>query len=141
MSQASSGSPFADVLKQTLELSKQVQASQEAAAEREPVVVERAEGMVQATAKPNGEILVELNPVAVRIGSQVLAEEVTAAVNEALAELRKQQLDFGSLDLEGVNQQVEEIGARASAQLTSFMDGILRAHDAAGGEPVERDEE
>lgn len=133
MSQATQGSPFADILKQTLELSKQVQASQEEAADEEPVVVERAEGMIQVTAKSNTEIALYINPVAFRIGSQVLAEEIAAAVNESLTTLKERQFSIGNLDLEAVNQQVEELQEQATKQLTNFMDGILRAHDAAGG--------
>lgn len=133
MSQATPRSPFADILKQTLELSKQVQASQEEAADEEPVVVERAEGMIQVTAKSNTEIALYINPVAFRIGSQVLAEEIAAAVNESLTTLKERQFSIGNLDLEAVNQQVEELQEQATKQLTNFMDGILRAHDAAGG--------
>lgn len=132
MSQATSGSPFADILKQTLELSKQVQASQDVAADEEPVVVERAEGMIQVTAKSNTEIALYLNPVAFRIGSEALAEQIAAAVNESLTTLKERQLSVGNLDLEAVNQQVEELQEQATKQLTTFMDGILRAHDAAG---------
>lgn len=132
MSQANSETPFADVLKQTLELSKQVQTAQNTDAEQEDVVIERAEGMIQVTAKPDGQIGIVLNPMSMRIGSQVLAEEIASAVNESLATLKERQLSIGNLDLEAVNQQVEEIQQQATAQLVGFMDGILRAHDAAG---------
>jgi hypothetical protein len=34
-----------------------------------------------------------------------------------------------------VNQQIEELQQQASSQLNNFMDGILRAHLAAGETP------
>ncbi|RRS01758.1 hypothetical protein [Glycomyces terrestris] len=132
MAQSTPGSPFADLLKQTLELSKQVQESQDAAADAEPVVVERAEGQIQVTAKTNTEIAIYLNPIAFRMGSEILAQELAAAVNESLTTLKDRQLSVGNLDLEAVNQQVEEISSQATAQLTNFMDGLMRAHTAAG---------
>lgn len=132
-----SDNPFADVLKETLELSKQVQAGQDAEPDDEEQVVERAEGRIRVTAGAGGEIGIALDPKAMRLGSEELAQELTSAVNEALASLREQQLNAKNLDLDAINEQVGELQQKASAQLSSFMDGILRAHAAADRtEPV-----
>ncbi|HEU5130398.1 MAG TPA: hypothetical protein VFU12_20635 [Glycomyces sp.] len=131
------GNPFADVLKETLELSKQVQAGQDAEPDDEEQVVERAEGRIRVTAGAGGEIGIALDPKAMRLGSEELAQELTSAVNEALASLREQQLNAKNLDLDAINEQVAELQQKASAQLSSFMDGVLRAHAAADRtEPV-----
>ncbi|MDN3241132.1 hypothetical protein [Glycomyces tritici] len=130
--EASSGSPFADVLKETLALSKQVQASQNADPAEGEQVVERADGLIKVTASANGEIRIALNPLAMRIGSEQLAEELSGAVNESLAALNEARLAAQNLDLDAINQQVEALQEQASAQLNNFMDGILRAHQAAG---------
>lgn len=132
-----SDNPFADVLKETLELSKQVQAGQDAEPDDEEQVVERAEGRIRVTAGAGGEIGIALDPKAMRLGSEELAQELTSAVNEALASLREQQLNAKNLDLDAINEQVAELQQKASAQLSSFMDGVLRAHAAADRtEPV-----
>jgi DNA-binding protein YbaB len=132
MSNDSAGNPFASVLKDALALSKQVQASQEADAEQEPLVAERAEGLIRVTAGAGGEIGVLLDPKAMRLGSEVLAAELAGAVNEALTAYKERQGILQNLDLEAVNQQIEELQEQASSQLNNFMDGILRAHQAAG---------
>lgn len=129
--EASSGTPFAEVLKETLALSKQVQASQDAAPAADEQVVERAEGLVRVTAGANGEIRIELDPKVMRLGSEFLAQELSGAVNESLAALNEQRA-AQHLDLDAVNAQVEALQEQASLQLTNFMDGILRAHQAAG---------
>lgn len=129
--EASSGTPFAEVLKETLALSKQVQASQDADPAADEQVVERAEGLVRVTASASGEIRVELDPKVMRLGSEFLAQELSGAVNESLAALNEQRA-AQHLDLDAVNEQVEALQEQASLQLTNFMDGILRAHRAAG---------
>jgi DNA-binding protein YbaB len=132
MSNDSAGNPFASVLKDALALSKQVQASQEADAEQEPLVAERAEGLIRVTAGAGGEIGVLLDPKAMRLGSEVLSAELAGAVNEALTAYKERQGVLQNLDLDAVNQQIEELQEQASSQLNHFMDGILRAHQAAG---------
>lgn len=132
MSNDSAGNPFASVLKDALALSKQVQAGQDADAEQEPLVAERAEGLIRVTAGAGGEIGVVLDPKAMRLGSEVLAAELAGAVNEALTAYKERQGILQNLDLDAVNQQIEELQEQASSQLNTFMDGILRAHQAAG---------
>jgi hypothetical protein len=132
---ASSGNPFADVLKETLALSKQVQASQNADPSEGEQVVERAEGLIKVTASANGDIRIALDPKVMRMGSEFLGEELSGAVNESLAALNEQRLAAQNLDLDAINQQVEALQEQASAQLNNFMDGILRAHQAAGETP------
>jgi DNA-binding protein YbaB len=129
--EASSGNPFAEVLKETLALSKQVQAGQGADPEGEQVV-ERAEGLIRVTASAAGEIRIDLDPKVMRLGSEVLGHELSGAVNESLAALNEQRLAAQHLDLDAINEQVEALQEQASAQLNNFMDGILRAHQAAG---------
>ncbi|MFG3341663.1 hypothetical protein [Glycomyces sp. NPDC048151] len=130
--ETSSGTPFAEVLKETLALSKQVQASQNADPGEGDQVVERAEGLIKVTASSNGEIRITLDPKAMRMGSEFIGEELSGAVNESLAALNEQRLAAQNLDLDAINQQVEALQEQASAQLNNFMDGILRAHQAAG---------
>lgn len=132
MSSGSAESPFASVLKDTLALSKQVQAGQDVDADLEPLGAERAEGKIRATVGAGGEIGVFLDPKAMRLGSEELSSELTGAVNEALTAYKERQGILQNLDLDAVNQQVEELQQQASAQLNNFMDGILRAHRAAG---------
>lgn len=129
---ASSGTPFAEVLKETLALSKRVQESQNADPAEEEQVIERADGLIKVTASADCDIRIALDPKSMRIGSEQLAEELSGAVNEALAALNEQRLAAQNLDLDAINAQVEDLQEQASAQLTNFMDGILRAHRAAG---------
>ena len=131
---ATGGDPFGDILKQTLELSKQVQADQESADATEPVVVERQDGRIEVTASPGGQIGLVIKPKAMHLGSVDLAIQIADAVNESLALLRERQGTAQALDLNAINEQAAEIQQQASRSLNQFMDGILRAHTAAGGE-------
>lgn len=132
MSYGSAENPFASVLKDALALSKQVQAAQDVDAEPEPLVAERAEGQIRVTAGPGGEIGIALDPKAMRLGSEALSQQLAGAVNEALTAYKERQGLLQNLDLDAVNQQIEELQQQASTQLNTFMDGILRAHQAAG---------
>lgn len=134
------GDPFGDILKQTLELSRQVQADQESTDEVEPVVVERQNGRIEVTADPGGQIGLVIKSKALHLGSIELAKEIAEAVNESLALLRERQGTAQTLDLAAVNEQAAEIQQQASRSLNQFMDGIFRAHAAAGGEPESKKE-
>jgi hypothetical protein len=132
MTQRTPGNPFADVLKETLALSQRVQAGQSAEPDDEEHVVEREKGRIRVTAKAGGEIDIVLNPRAMRLSCEDLGREISSAVNESLAALKERQLTAQNLDMDAINQQVGELQQQASRQFTEFMDGILRAHEAAG---------
>jgi len=110
---------------------KRVQDIQDGAAEGEPIVAEAAEGMVTVTVKPPGTAEVYLNPIAMRLGSEVLSQELTRAVNEAYAALREQSGAGAAANLEELNEQLAEIQRESTQRLSSFLDGIMSAHNRA----------
>lgn len=110
---------------------KRVQDIQDEAAVGEPIVAEAAEGMVTVTVELPGTAEVYLNPIAMRLGSEVLSQELTRAVNEAYAALREQSGAGAAANLEELNEQLAEIQRESTQRLSSFLDGIMSAHNRA----------
>jgi DNA-binding protein YbaB len=110
---------------------KRVQEIQEGQSEGEPITVEAAEGMVTVSVKVPGTAEVSIKPAAMRLGSQILSDEITRAVNEAYAALREQAGTGAAANLEELNEQLAEIQRDSSARLSSFLDGIMSAHSRA----------
>jgi DNA-binding protein YbaB len=118
-------------LDEVMAVAKRVKEIQDGAAEGDPIVVEAAEGTVTVTVKPPGTAEVVIKPTGMRLGSQVLSEEISRAVNEAYAALREQAGAGAAANLEELNEQLAEIQRESSARLSSFLDGIMSAHNRA----------
>lgn len=118
-------------LDQVMAAAKRVQEIQNGDAEAEPIVAEAAEGMVTVSVKPPGTAEVSIKPVAMRLGSEALSEQITLAVNEAYTALRERAGAGAAVDLEELNEQLAEIQREGAARLSSFLDGIMAAHSRA----------
>lgn len=92
----------------------------------EPVTVEGADGLLRLTVGVEGRIdEFRLDPRAVRLGSEVLAEEMKRLVNTALDE-RAQAMgtDEPVPDLEAINESVAEIQDRSLRQFQAMSASI-----------------
>lgn len=118
-------------LDQVMAAAKRVQEMQAGASDGEPITAEAAEGMVKVSVKPPGIAEVAIKPTAMRLGSQVLSEEISRAVNEAYAALREQAGTDAAANLEELNEQLADIQREGAARLSSFLDGIMAAHNRA----------
>lgn len=118
-------------LNEVMAAAKRVQEIQEAQSAGEPINVEAADGMVTVSVKPPGAAEVTIKPQAMRLGSEVLAEQVSLAVNEAYATLREQAGAGAVVNLEELNEQLAEIQRDSTARLSSFLEGIMSAHSRA----------
>lgn len=121
-------SSITDMLGQAIEAAREGQRVQEGAA-AQTVEAEAAKGQVRVTATLAGQVKVEIiDPRAVRLGAEVLGEEITKAVNEALTAAREQAGVPGAIDLGGLAEKAEEIQKQSVAQLRSFMTSLTEAH-------------
>lgn len=110
-------------------------------ADGDPPVVQghgsAADGLVRVTAGLGGRIeSVEIEPAAMRLPSTDLAEEVRAATNAALAELRTAIAEVsGAPDTTAVLEQLREVQRTAVPQLQGFVDTLAQVQErlAAGG--------
>lgn len=118
-------------LNEVMAAAKRVQEIQEAQSAGEPINVEAADGMVTVSVKPPGAAEVTIKPQAMRLGSEVLAEQISLAVNEAYATLREQAGAGAVVNLEELNEQLAEIQRDSTARLSSFLEGIMSAHSRA----------
>lgn len=93
---------------------------------------EAADGMVQVAVGPPGRVIaLALDPRAMRMASESLAEEITRAVNEALADLQEQATAAvpGQVDLGSLGDRLRQIQQDAGRQLTSFTDSLVEAQE------------
>ncbi|MFC4069393.1 YbaB/EbfC family nucleoid-associated protein [Actinoplanes subglobosus] len=96
----------------------------------EPVTVttEAADGLVRVVAGEGRIESIDLDPRAMRLDSRTLSEELTAAVNAALDELRAsagsaQGVDLAALD--GQLRQVQDEGVRRMAEISSAVQAVM----------------
>lgn len=99
---------------------------------------EAADGMVIIRTAPPGRVSgMVLDPRALRIGAEVLAEELTKAVNDSLADLQEKSAALsGTPDFDGLNEQLKSIQESAGAQLNAFTNALVDAQEriaARGG--------
>jgi DNA-binding protein YbaB len=91
---------------------------------------EAADGLIRAVASGGRIDRVELSPRVMRMDSQTLAEEITRAVNAALAELRTSTAQARGVDLAALQQQLRQAqdeGVRRMALFTSaIQDAVAR---------------
>ena len=128
MSTSPDPSGIADALSQALQVAKDGQRTQEEAG-TQTVEVEAAEGMVRVIATLAGKVTVKIiDPRAVRLGAEVLGEEITAGVNAALDAAREQAGLPGAIDLAALSEKVEEIQQQSVQRLSSFMSGLADSH-------------
>jgi DNA-binding protein YbaB len=119
---------ISEMLGQAIEAAKEGQRAQEDAA-GQTVEKEAANGQIRATATLAGTVTVQIvDPRAIRLGAEVLGEEITKAVNEALTAAREQAGVPGNIDLGGLAEKAEEIQKQSVAQLRSFMTSLTEAH-------------
>ncbi|SBT54234.1 YbaB/EbfC family nucleoid-associated protein [Micromonospora narathiwatensis] len=92
---------------------------------------EAADGLVQVTVGPPGRITaLTLDPRAMRMASESLAEEVTEAVNAALADLQEKVTAVpGQIDLGSLGDQLRKIQEDAGRQFSAFTDALVEAQD------------
>jgi DNA-binding protein YbaB len=94
---------------------------------------EAADGLVRATATGGRLHRLELDPRAMRLPSETLAEEITIAVNAALNDLRAASADVRGTDLAALGRQVREVqdeGVRRMAMISSaIQDAMARIHE------------
>jgi hypothetical protein len=89
---------------------------------------EAADGLIRAVASGGRIDRVELAPRVLRMDSQTLAEEITRAVNAALADLRTSTAEARGVDLAALQQQVRQAqdeGVRRMALFTSAIQDAM----------------
>jgi DNA-binding protein YbaB len=119
---------ISEMLGQAIEAAREGQRAQEDAA-GQTVEKEAANGQIRVTATLAGNVKVHIvDPRAIRLGAEVLGEEITKAVNEALTAAREQAGVPGNIDLGGLAEKAEEIQKQSVAQLRSFMTSLTEAH-------------
>lgn len=119
---------ISEMLGQAIEAAREGQRAQEDAA-GQTVEKEAANGQIRVTATLAGNVEVQIvDPRAIRLGAEVLGEEITKAVNEALTAAREQAGVPGNIDLGGLAEKAEEIQKQSVAQLRSFMTSLTEAH-------------
>ncbi|WP_262287455.1 YbaB/EbfC family nucleoid-associated protein [Micromonospora sp. MA102] len=100
-------------------------------------VGEAADGLVRVTAGTPGRITaLTLDPRAMRLPSESLAEEIATAVNAALADLQEKATAAvpGQVDLGSLGEQLRRIQEDAGRQLTTFTDALVQAQDRLSGQ-------
>ncbi|GIG71339.1 YbaB/EbfC family DNA-binding protein [Phytomonospora endophytica] len=92
---------------------------------------EAAEGQIIVRTAPPGRVSgMVIDPRAVRLGSEVLAEELTSAVNASLADLQAKSAELsGDTDFSELNEQLKGIQETAGAQLTAFTNALVDAQE------------
>lgn len=128
MSSNPDASGIGDVLAQALNVVREGKQAQEAV-DAQTVEAEAADGQVRVTATLSGSVKVAIvDPRAVRLGAEVLAEEITIAVNAALDAAREQAGLPGAMDLDGLSSKIEEIQQQSTQRMQAFMSSLAGAH-------------
>ncbi|MFI6783086.1 YbaB/EbfC family nucleoid-associated protein [Micromonospora sp. NPDC050276] len=101
-----------------------------------------ADGLVVVrTALPGRVTEITLDPRVMRLSSQVLAEELTAAVNSSLADLQAQAgIPGGGADLDGLGERLREIQESTGRQLSAFTNQLCRRRRCSCGVRVTGDD-
>lgn len=92
---------------------------------------EAAEGQVRATAMVGGRLeSLQVDPRAMRLGSQALGEQIVIAVNAALDDLREQVGDTpvpGAADPAALAEQMRDLQQRSAHQMEMLSQGVTAA--------------
>jgi hypothetical protein len=88
---------------------------------------EAADGLIRAVASGGRIERVELSPRVLRMDSQTLAEEITRAVNAALADLRASTAQARGVDLAALQQQVRQAQDESVRRMALFTSAIQDA--------------
>ncbi|MCM0675751.1 YbaB/EbfC family nucleoid-associated protein [Micromonospora phytophila] len=90
-----------------------------------------ADGLVAATVAAPGRLTaLTFDPRVMRMASDTLADEVMAAVNEALADLREKASAVpGQVDLGALGDKLRQIQQDTGRQLTAFTDSLVEAQE------------
>ena len=88
---------------------------------------EAADGLIRAVASGGRIDRVELSPRVLRMDSQTLAEEITRAVNAALADLRASTAQARGVDLAALQQQVRQAQDESVRRMALFTSAIQDA--------------
>lgn len=119
------------MLSETLAAFQDFHARSGDSADSDPPVGEgtAAGGMITVRAVLPGEIsAIELNPRVMRMPSEQLAEELTSAVNQALANLRELSVTAGGgVNLDALGDRLREIQEDTSRQLAAFTNSLVEA--------------
>jgi DNA-binding protein YbaB len=107
-------------------------------AESEPVegVGEAADGLIRAVAISGGQLSgLYVDPSALHMGANVLAQEIVYAVNAAMADLQEQVANaFGSPDLDALAGQLKEVQEESNRQMGMFLDALTDAQSRIAGQ-------
>ncbi|MDA1362183.1 YbaB/EbfC family nucleoid-associated protein [Glycomyces luteolus] len=123
-------SGIGDILERALSVVREGKQAQEAV-DAQTVEAEAADGQVRVTATLSGSVKVAIvDPRAVRLGAEVLAEEITTAVNAALDAAREQAGLPGAMDLDGLSSKIEEIQQQSTQRMQAFMSSLAGAHSS-----------
>jgi hypothetical protein len=92
---------------------------------------EGAGGLIRATATAGGRITdLDLNPRALRMGSAELSEEILAAVNGALDDLRTKVSEAAATpDLSGLAERLKEVQETSKRQLSGLIESLVAAQE------------
>jgi DNA-binding protein YbaB len=119
-------------------------APEDAGGEPAEGVGEAADGKVRVTAGPGGLLKsVELDPRALRLGSEELAEQVMAAVNAALTDLRSAAAGAAAaqaVDPAGLANALHELQDRSVRQMEMISQAFNDALSRLGGDRDNRPE-
>lgn len=100
-------------------------------------VGQAADGMIVVTVAPPGKITaLTLDPRVMRMASETLAEQITVAVNAALADLRRTAPAAGPAKRGGLGDTLRRIQEDTSRRITAFTDALGETPDrlaARGG--------
>lgn len=122
-------SSITDMLSQAVEAAK-IGAQAQAERASQTVEVEVAEGQVRVSANLVGKVTVTIiDPRALRLGAEVLGEEITAGVNAALDKAREESGTPGEIDLAGLSEKMEQLQQESAQKLRGFMDGLSSSHE------------
>ena len=104
-------------------------ASAPAAAEPVETTGEAGDGLVRVLMERGEVTEVQLDPRAMRIPSEILAEHLRDATNQALRRQREAVPDpaFAVADPEALRERLEELQATSVRQMQSFLDTIREA--------------
>lgn len=95
-------------------------------------VGQAADGMITASVAPPGRVTaLTFDPRVMRMASEVLAEEVVRAVNEALADLQEKATAAvpGQADLGALGDKLRQIQQDTGRQLAAFTNSLAEAQE------------
>jgi DNA-binding protein YbaB len=91
-----------------------------------------ADGLISVRAALPGRVVgLDLDPAVLRLPVEELAEELTAAINAALADLQASAgVPSGVVDLDALGGRLREIQQQTTRQFAAYTDSLLDAQTA-----------